>query len=399
MNSDHLAVVLGCRVSGLGMVRSLGRENIPILALDPDPNATDAIGVHSRFISKKIVCPDPLHSESELIDFLMGLGKTSNNTKILFPTNDSFVAAIAKAKDSLERYYKVPFSGWDVIKNIVDKENQYKRAAECGIPLPGTFYPKEKKDIEEISRNVNFPVILKPAHSYAFLIKYGIKAVKCNSKDKLIEEFEKYSTAGFKMIIQEVIEGDASNLYEFQSYTNQKRDILAMFVGRKLEQHPFDFGNGTAFESVENPKVVELGLQVLKVFNYHGISFSEFKLDPKDGKFKLIEFNPRTTHCNSLSTDCGVNIPYAVYKDVIGEYKGKAILSYRVGKEWIWPENGFLERKRFMIYIKNILTRKKCVYAIFSLHDPLPEIFLFYNVLRQYIKGFLSMIKKVFLKS
>ncbi|MEW6416537.1 MAG: hypothetical protein AB1480_00230 [Nitrospirota bacterium] len=395
MKRVPLAVVLGCGINGLGMIRSLGRENIPIFALDPDPNA---IGMYSRFISKGIVCPDPLHSESDLIDFLMDLGKTSNNTKFLFPANDSYVAAIAKAKDKLETYYKVPFPGWDVIKDIVDKENQYKRAAEYDILLPETFYPKEKKDIEEISRNVNFPVILKPAHSYAFLIKYGIKAVKCTSKDKLIEEFEKYSITGFKMIIQEVIEGDASNLYEFQSYTNQKRDTLAMFMGRKLEQHPSDFGTGTAFESVEEPRIVELGLRVLEVFNCHGISFSEFKLDPKDRKFKLIEFNPRATHCNSLSTECGVNIPYAVYKDVTEEYKGKAILSYRVGKEWVWPENGFLERKRFMIYIKNIFTRKKCIYAIFSLNDPMPEISLFYNVLRQYIKGFLSMIKKVFLK-
>jgi len=392
MNSKHWAVVLGCDVNGLGIIRSLGGKDISILALDHNPYA---IGFHSKFVSESIVCPNPLHSEFKLTESLMDIGKRVDGIKILFPAKDSYVTAIAKSRNKLEPYYKIPFSGWDVTEHMVDKERQYRKAAEHGIPMPDTFYPREEKDIGSLSEDIKFPLILKPAYSEAFFIRYGIKAVKCNSGKELMEKFKKYTADGFRMIVQKFIEGDASQLYEFQSYINNKGEATATFVGRKLEQYLPDLGTGTHFVSVKNPRIVDVGLQVLKIFAYHGISFVEFKLDQEDGEYKLIEINPRTTHSNSLSSECGVNIPYAAYEDVTGGYKGEAMLSYMTGREWIWPENGFLERKSFMIYIRNIFTRKNYVYAIFSFRDLLPEIVFLYNVLRQYIEGFFRKIKKV----
>ena len=147
--------------------------------------------------------------------------------------------------------------------------------------------------------------------------------------------------------------------------------------------------------SVRNPRVVDSGLQILKLFGYYGISFIEFKLDQRDGRYKLIEMNPRTTHSNSLTFECGMNITYAAYQDVTSGYMGKAMTVYSTGKEWIWPENGFWGRKCFMIYISNIFTRKNYVYAIFSFRDLLPEIAFFYNVLRQYVAGFFAKIKRL----
>lgn len=39
MDSDGWAFVLGCDVNGLGVIRSLGGKNIPIIALDHNPYA------------------------------------------------------------------------------------------------------------------------------------------------------------------------------------------------------------------------------------------------------------------------------------------------------------------------------------------------------------------------
>lgn len=391
MNSKHWAVVLGCDVNGLGIIRSLGEKGISILALD---HKQSAIGFHSKFVSESIVCPNPLHSDSDLTAFLIDIGESFDGIKILFPAKDSYVSAIAKSKNKLARYYKIPFSGWDVTEYMVDKARQYKKAAEHGIPMPETFYPGEGKDITALSEDIKFPLILKPAYSEAFFVRYGIKAVKCNSGKELMENFKRYTADGFRMLVQQFIEGDASHLYEFQSYINNKGEATAAFVGRKLEQYLPDLGTGTHFVSVKNPPIVDIGLQVLRIFGYHGISFIEFKLDRGDGRYKLIEINPRTTHSNSLSLECGVNIPYAAYEDLTGGYKGRAMLSYSIGKEWVWPENGFLERKSFMIYIRNIFTRKHYVYAIFSFRDLLPEIAFFYNVLLQYIEDFFGKIKR-----
>jgi hypothetical protein len=79
----------------------------------------------------------------------------------------------------------------------------------------------------------------------------------------------------------------------------------------------------------------------------------------------------------------------------MGGFAGEATHAYAVGKEWIWPENGFLERRRFAIYFKNFLGRTHCTYAIFAWDDPMPEVSFLCWAFRQYVKGFFRKANKV----
>lgn len=379
-----VALVLNSQVSGLGVIRSLGMKGISVLALDHDPLA---IGLYSRYVKRKVICPDPLRQEEAFVNLLISVGKEMDVPGILFPTTDAYVVAVVRSRAELEKYYQIPFSPWKAIKEIVDKEHQYKKAMKADIPIPKSYFPKDYQETKQIGKEIGYPVILKPAYSHPFVIKYIIKAVKVNSCKELIEKYQKYTSAGHKMIIQEIIEGDADRLYEFVSYANSKGEPIAIFVGRKLEQYPPDFGSGTVFESVDEPRIVELGTQLLKAFNYHGISFSEFKLDPKDDQFKLMEFNPRITHCNSLSTECGVNLPYIAYQDARGYNQNTIILPDRYGIKWVHPEMGLFKRKKIIYYGKYGLPRpKKLVYAIFSFDDPMPDFFFFIGSLYRRVK-------------
>jgi D-aspartate ligase len=391
-----IAIVINSWVNGLGVIRSLGIKGIPVLALDPNPLA---IGLYSKY-AKKIICPDPLHSERDFVDFLQDIGKSLDEPGILFPSTDAYVAAIAKARAKLEDYYRIPFSSWEVIKEIVDKEKQYDKAMAAGIAIPKTFAPRSARDIKEMGAALGYPFILKPAYSHPFVVKYRIKAVKVNSPDELIKQFELYTSAGHKMLMQEIVGGNADRLYEFYSYTNREGEPLGIFVQRKLEQYPPDFGSGTVFESVEEPDLVELGIRLLKTFKYHGISFSEFKRDPRDGQFKLIEFNPRTTHCNSLSTECGVNLPYIAYQDMLG--KKDTSISSTSNARWIFFEERFFKQRRIDLITRkgnSSLQERKCIYAIFVLNDPTPELIYFCEVFYQQIKKGLKKIRQLFTRT
>ena len=382
-----VALVMNCWVSGLGVIRSLGVKGVPVLALDPDPLA---IGLYSKY-ARKIICPDPLGSEETFVEFLIDIGKRLPIRGMLFPTADAYVVAIAKARDKLENYYRIPFSPWEVIKEIVDKETQYKKAMEAGIPVPKTFFPKSVSDVRKIGTTLQYPVILKPAYSHPFVLKHRIKAVKVDSLEELIKKYEIYTSAGHKMLIQEIVGGDADELYEFLSYTNMQGEPLAIFVQRKLEQYPPDFGTGTVFESVNEPRIVELGLRLLKAFGYCGISFSEFKRDPADGQFKLMELNPRTTHCNSLSTACGINFPYIVYEDLLGKAveKTNAFSCGRrtglasLGVRWIHLEERlFKQRKLTLRGDKRGLSQdNRYVFGVFAFNDPLPQLVCLFRAL------------------
>ena len=379
-----MALVLNSQVNGLGVIRSLGMKGVSVLALDPDPLA---VGMHSKYVKGRVVCPEPLHQEEAFVNLLISIGKEMEVPGILFPTTDAYVVAVVRSKAKLEKYYRIPFSPWEIIKEIVDKEHQYKKAKKAGIPIPITFFPKGINDVRTIGKNITYPVILKPAYSHPFVVKYPIKAVKVNSDKELLEKYQKYTLAGHKMLIQEIIEGNANRLHAFCSYVNKHGEFIAIFTSRKLEQYPPDFGMGTVFESVDEPRIVELGTRLLKIFNYYGISSSEFKLDPKDGQFKLMELNPRTTRCSSLSTECGVNFPYIAYQDMLGKKSTRASLSYNT--RWVFVEQRLFKQGKIAFIgqkMKPPLRHRKCIYAIFSSNDPIPELVYLYAILYRRIK-------------
>ena len=45
----------------------------------------------------------------------------------------------------------------------------------------------------------------------------------------------------------------------------------------------------------------------------------EFKRDPRDGGYKLMEINARHWLWHSLAAACGVNLSYVAYRDAIGD--------------------------------------------------------------------------------
>ena len=137
------------------------------------------------------------------------------------------------------------------------------------------------------------------------------------------------------------------------------------------------FGTGTFAQSAWIPELFELGKRFLNAINYYGISEVEFKRDPRDGKYKLIEMNARTWLWHSLATRCGVDLSYLLYKDMIGE-RVTPVTSFRNGVKWIhiytdlWIATKEILKRNLKIgdYLRSLKGEKE--FGVFSLGDPLP---------------------------
>jgi predicted ATP-grasp superfamily ATP-dependent carboligase len=86
-------------------------------------------------------------------------------------------------------------------------------------------------------------------------------------------------------------------------------------------------------EAVWVPEVVEASLQLLRSFGYHGLSQVEFKRDARDGRYKLMEINPRLWQWHGLASACGVDLPRIAYADLIGKTPPDAHMNGN-GKRW-----------------------------------------------------------------
>ena len=74
----------------LGVIRSLGKKNIPTFVVSPKAKPTCS---RSKYY-KGTICPDPKKDEQKYVDFLLNLGEKLKNKGVLFPVGDIELSVI-----------------------------------------------------------------------------------------------------------------------------------------------------------------------------------------------------------------------------------------------------------------------------------------------------------------
>lgn len=309
-----LAIVIGCHVNGYGAIRSLALKGFRIIAMHYDERA--AFAQASRFVEVGVQVPDPRTAEKDFIDFLVRHAHRWKNAMIV-ETNDDIALALSRNKPALQPHYRLLTADWDVLRKLIEKSETYAAARECGVPYPGTFTPQSLDDVDELRDQIPFPCILKPVVGHAFAHQFRCKNFRINDQSELQETFNLCHQAGHEMIIQEIIPGPDSNIYQCALYMDASGVARAMFVVRKLRQNPPKFGVArVAISHAPIKQITEASESILRHIGFSGIAHVEFKLDERDNTFKLIEINGRVSRSNWLATYCGVNLPWIAWQDL-----------------------------------------------------------------------------------
>ncbi|MGA8022822.1 MAG: hypothetical protein WA361_05920 [Candidatus Acidiferrales bacterium] len=368
------AVVIGGDYQGLAIVRSLGQRGIPICVLDDE----HSISRFSRYTKFGIQVPD-LRDEKATIEILLDVGRRLNlKGWVLFPTRDENVAALSRHRAALAEVFRVPTPEWETVQWMWDKRNTYKLAMELKIPIPESWFPTDSDDVERIT--TPFPLALKPAIKEHFVYATRVKAWRANNKAELRDLLRRANsvTGPGEIIVQDLIPGDGRHQFGYCAFFKDGKAVGSM-VTRRRRQHPYEFGRASTFvETIDLPALESLSERFLQKINYYGLVEVEFKLDPRDGQFKLLDVNPRTWGYHSLGVSAGVDFPYLLYADQVGiplqPCRGKP------GVSWIrlltdFPTgvmdvgSGRLSLKEYLGSLRNFDTE-----AVFSRKDPMPGI-------------------------
>jgi predicted ATP-grasp superfamily ATP-dependent carboligase len=305
------ALVFNCHITGLAVARSLGRRGIPIVGLDREDSG---YGLHSRYTTVAGRCPYPLDDERGFIELLLEIGAALKRKAVLFPCLDEWVFAIARHASELGEYFILPFSDIDTVERILDKNLLYRKCEERGIPIPRTFYVGEQSP-GQIANEITFPCIVKPALQREFTNEFGEKVLRANSSEDFLALCER--AGHHALLAQEIVGAGIDSFYSLCSYIGRDGEAKGLFVGRKLEQYPPDFGTACLVDSRYVEEIVERGVDILKQFGYHGISEVEFIYDEKSHDFKLLDINTRVWKWIGLPMQAGVDLPWLAYADAV----------------------------------------------------------------------------------
>jgi len=324
------AIVIEGHVQGLSNTRSLGESGIPVYVVDK----TDCIARYSKYCTKFFRCPD--FGTDDFATFLVDLAQKENiKDWVLIPSNDHAVYTISKHKAQLEKYYKVITPSLDIIENIYDKSKLLTISQGCGVPIPKTQYFTSVNDIID---NLTFPMLTKGRFGLTFYKTLGKKVFLADNEDELRAQLKvvdkKYDIN--KTFTQELIPFDGTNkTISFTAFC-VNGEVKTHWTGVKLREHPIQFGTATFAKSIYCEECLRQSISLLKELNYTGVCEVEYLLDPRDGKYKLIEINARTWLWVGLAKACGVNYTKIIY-DYVNNYKIDYPETYSVGKIWINP--------------------------------------------------------------
>lgn len=345
-------------VNGLTAVRSLGRMGVPVFAVDHRPSA---LGFRSRH-AMALRSPDPGTEADAYAAFLEELGDAIGRPAPVLPAHDPPLNAIARHQEALGGRFLYPFPGWDVVRLVQSKRAQLERAAEHGVDIPRTFHPRSAEEAAAAAGEVGYPLLVKPSSPDGFRRRFRRQAFRCESAADLGRAYA--DAEPFEPMVQELVPGGDGELYTVGSYLAPDGAVLGLFSGRKLRQTPPGVGTCRVGEAVWVPEIVDAALRLLRAFGFHGVSQVEFKRDARDGRFKLMEINPRLWQWHGLSAALGVDFARIAYLDLAGRRPAPVTTEGRHGR---WA----------LTLIANespAFPRPPYVEPVFSLRDPKPGL-------------------------
>ena len=308
-------IVLGLSPTGLYTVRELSRAGFPVLGAACDL----ACAASSNFLNH----PDRswlVKDDGELLERLLATGAKEPIRPILLPTSDRYIEFVADNFNLLAEGFVLQESyAPDYVFNLLEKGRFYKLCAEHEVPAPGIWYPESRDELLDLAERLPFPCILKPKliHLAVKFLK-GKKVLLARSYNEFLKIAKKLPEGVGGWVVQEVIPGPESNILLLAGYFNKHSDPIEIFTARKLRQYPPGFGSASLVESETDLETIDASVRFLKKINFKGICGTEFKRDPRDGKLKIIEINPRPTLWFHLSHAAGKRVVETACRDLAG---------------------------------------------------------------------------------
>ena len=273
--------------------------------------------------------PD-LWKEKRFVEIINQFAKKRKERKILtVSTNETYAEFLMANKDNLEENIIFACPDLKTLKTLTNKELFYKTYKNKGLEFPETFYFDCAKNTL-LPSTLHFPVILKPANVviYNHLNFEGKnKIYKIETQEELAKTIKIIIQAGYKdrLIIQEFIPGDDSNLFDSVVYVDRNGKVkVQSFAQIGLQERTksmvgnaavlingFNSTNGNTVEMMKTIKKFMEGIP------YHGFAEFDLKYDIRTNTFKVLEINARQGRSSYYVSALGANLVKTLVDDLI----------------------------------------------------------------------------------
>jgi D-aspartate ligase len=382
------ALVLGSDYfTTLEVIRILGRRGIPQFAVGTGRSAVSQSRWHRRLPSR----PSEDHAPSSLPRFLAGLDV---ERLVLIPCTDDWVLAVARLEPALASRFPASLAPRESLEVLLDKGRFAELAQRLGVPHPRTIRVASDDDVAGLPESAFRDAFLKPCYSQGFRRRYGVKAVRVETRERAVALVREARKAGLALLLQEYIPGPAARHYFVNGFMDRDGTIRAWSISQRL-RGPSEFSDGSLGVCVRLEDVapaVEIVQRFVGALPYRGVFDAEFKYDERDGLFKILEINTRPYGNIGFAARCGVDFVSMAYRDAL-DLPVESPAKYTPGRYYFNAYADLVDGWRMAadrpLWIR-VRSWFSAYHPVFCWDDPLPAMVVFLTRSRARVRGWVG---------
>jgi D-aspartate ligase len=366
----------------LGIVRSAGDLGIPIfLGHDKSRSPIDC----SRYSCGSLLLA-PRDTDQRKLQILQEFAQ-GRGQPVLVAVDDASAMFVADHARALEKHFLFPRQQEGLARALADKHRMRELCLWHGVCTPECEFPQSEDDVSEYADRVAFPVVVKRVDASRPAAPGAPNARITHSLAELLEAYRSMESPNEpNVVLQEYIPAADSANWMFNGYFDADGKCAVAFTGRKLRQSPPDAGAATLGVCEPNSTVEQITEHFLAALGYCGIVDVDYRLDRRDGRYKLLDVNPRIGASFRLFTALdGMDVLRAMYLDLATESDVSAVQPD--GRRWLVEPQDI--RSSLIYFKRGDLTLGAWVRSLFrveeaawwSMKDPLPFLVMWWRLL------------------
>ena len=305
--SKSVLVLDADMVSALATARALHHYG---LTVDVASATDQPLCAYSNTVHKSFRYPDPLTDDQGFIAWLVQR-TTETSYALVIPMTERTVVPTAQHRARLDNV-KLAIASDTALEAVLDKARTLDIARELNIPAPRSALIVSIDELELLTTEFEFPVVVKPARSFGthnkqrtqLSVDYAFSANELRAKTTHALRFG-------AVLLQEYVGGQGVGI----ELIADNGEVVYAFQHRRLHEVPLT-GGGSSLRISEavDPALLNASSKLMHALAWHGVAMVEFKRNPGDGHFSLMEINGRFWGSLPLAIAAGADFPAMLFE-------------------------------------------------------------------------------------
>jgi predicted ATP-grasp superfamily ATP-dependent carboligase len=305
------ALVLGDGYTALAAVRALGRAGVNVLVAA----AATGFAGRSRFVRRRI------SGVEETADGILEAARVlAVEQAAIIPCSDLWCEAVVSLPAETRERLVTSLPPGNVVSALQDKAALAHLLRRRNVPHPRTVVLRGPADLAAMDGE-STSWLLKPRSSQRFYRAFGRKGFVVRTRREAESRLAACTDAGLAMVLQEYLPGPAGAHVLIDGFQDRTGIARARLARRRVRKFPPDLGDSTSGIFISLDEVAEPLRSLddlLAGLRFRGLASAEFKLDPRDGTYKLLEINCRPFGHFEAALLWGTNLCLMAYRDALG---------------------------------------------------------------------------------